>query len=101
MFAPYSYSTQHTHTLFLLVCVIAHDLHVYQIYGRANLFLLQLLDAFAMDRSTERERYHPFRRLPARTLLWHGSRAGNYCGILSQVCRAVAQHNCPPQPQSP
>ena len=40
-----------------------------------------------MSRKGEAKRFKPFKALPNRTLLWHGSRTTNFAGILSQVTR--------------
>lgn len=42
---------------------------------------------FKIGRQGERQRFHPFEELHNRQLLWHGSRATNYAGILSQGLR--------------
>lgn len=42
---------------------------------------------FKVKREGEYQRYRPFEELPNRQLLWHGSRATNYAGILSQGLR--------------
>ncbi|OXU23091.1 hypothetical protein TSAR_015014 [Trichomalopsis sarcophagae] len=44
-------------------------------------------EVFAAKRSGEESRYRPFKKLPNRKLLWHGSRVTNYAGILSQGLR--------------
>ncbi len=45
------------------------------------------LQIFRIDRDGEKKRYKPFKELPNRKLLWHGSRATNFAGILSQGLR--------------
>ncbi|XP_060074355.1 poly [ADP-ribose] polymerase 1-like [Ylistrum balloti] len=52
-----------------------------------NQYDLEVLDVFQIIRDGERVRYSPFRDLPNRQLLWHGSRTTNYAGILSQGLR--------------
>lgn len=42
---------------------------------------------FKIGRQGERQRFRPFEELHNRQLLWHGSRATNYAGILSQGLR--------------
>uniref|UniRef100_A0A674ATG4 Poly [ADP-ribose] polymerase n=1 Tax=Salmo trutta TaxID=8032 RepID=A0A674ATG4_SALTR len=42
---------------------------------------------FKIVREGEYQKYRPFQDLPNRQLLWHGSRATNYAGILSQGLR--------------
>ncbi|KAL7291310.1 hypothetical protein TKK_0014913 [Trichogramma kaykai] len=44
-------------------------------------------EVFIANRSGEEKRYKPFKKLPNRKLLWHGSRTTNYAGILSQGLR--------------
>ncbi|XP_057662049.1 poly [ADP-ribose] polymerase [Diorhabda carinulata] len=44
-------------------------------------------EVFTVKRQGEDKRYKPFRKLPNRKLLWHGSRVTNYAGILSQGLR--------------
>ncbi|KAL7019197.1 hypothetical protein ACKWTF_011043 [Chironomus riparius] len=46
-------------------------------------YKLEILEVFKVDRSGERRRYKPFKKLHNRQLLWHGSRLTNYAGILS------------------
>ena len=48
-----------------------------------NAFTLEIIDVFKVDRSGEKRRYKPFKKLHNRQLLWHGSRTTNYVGILS------------------
>ena len=45
------------------------------------------LQIFRIDRDGEKKRYKPFKELPNRRLLWHGSRTTNFAGILSQGLR--------------
>ncbi|XP_040286523.1 poly [ADP-ribose] polymerase 1 [Bufo bufo] len=52
-----------------------------------NAYDLEVLDIFKIAREGERQRYKPFRQLHNRQLLWHGSRATNFAGILSQGLR--------------
>lgn len=42
---------------------------------------------FKIERDGEFQRFRPFKDLPNRQLLWHGSRTTNYAGILSQGLR--------------
>lgn len=42
---------------------------------------------FKIGRQGERQRFRPFEELHNRQLLWHGSRATNYAGIMSQGLR--------------
>lgn len=46
-------------------------------------YSLEVLDVFKVDRTGEKRRYKPFKKLHNRQLLWHGSRLTNYVGILS------------------
>lgn len=48
---------------------------------------LEVEQVFEIDRKGEQTRYRPFKSLPNRRLLWHGSRVTNYAGILSQGLR--------------
>lgn len=49
--------------------------------------MLSPLKIFKVAREGEHQRYRPFEELHNRQLLWHGSRATNYAGILSQGLR--------------
>ena len=51
-----------------------------------NLYTLDIEQVFKVKRKGESKRFKPFKQLPNRKLLWHGSRVTNYAGILSQVC---------------
>ena len=46
-------------------------------------FELNLIQAYEVQREGEAARYWPFAKLENKKLLWHGSRATNYVGILS------------------
>ncbi|KAK7474692.1 hypothetical protein BaRGS_00034057 [Batillaria attramentaria] len=50
-------------------------------------YTLDVLDIFEVDREGEHQTYEPFKALPNRQLLWHGSRTTNFAGILSQGLR--------------
>merc|ERR1712179_428968 len=52
-----------------------------------NLYTLEIQDVFKVNRKNESKRFKPFKQLPNRKLLWHGSRVTNYAGILSQGLR--------------
>jgi len=52
-----------------------------------NLYTLEIQDVFKVHRKGESKRFKPFKQLPNRKLLWHGSRTTNYAGILSQGLR--------------
>ncbi|XP_043916143.1 poly [ADP-ribose] polymerase 1 [Protopterus annectens] len=52
-----------------------------------NTYELEVVDIFKICREGEYQRYRPFKELHNRMLLWHGSRATNYAGILSQGLR--------------
>ncbi|KAM9435896.1 poly [ADP-ribose] polymerase 1 [Clarias gariepinus] len=52
-----------------------------------NTYTLEVEEIFKIERDGEYQRYRPFKELPNRQLLWHGSRATNYAGILSQGLR--------------
>ncbi|XP_039295821.1 poly [ADP-ribose] polymerase [Nilaparvata lugens] len=50
-------------------------------------YKLEILDVFKVIRKDEEKRFKPFKKLPNRKLLWHGSRLTNWAGILSQGLR--------------
>ncbi|KAK8763975.1 hypothetical protein V5799_033404 [Amblyomma americanum] len=50
-------------------------------------YKLEILELFKVARNGEAKRFKPFRKLPNRKLLWHGSRLANFAGILSQGLR--------------
>merc|ERR1719233_1019026 len=50
-------------------------------------YSLEIEGIFKIARKGEAKRFKPFRALPNRTLLWHGSRTTNFAGILSQGLR--------------
>ncbi|XP_063237914.1 poly [ADP-ribose] polymerase [Bacillus rossius redtenbacheri] len=50
-------------------------------------YSLEIVDVFKIARKGEESRFKPFRKLPNRHLLWHGSRVTNFAGILSQGLR--------------
>ncbi|KAH7933704.1 hypothetical protein HPB49_015960 [Dermacentor silvarum] len=50
-------------------------------------YKLEILELFKVVKDGEAKRYKPFRKLPNRKLLWHGSRLANFAGILSQGLR--------------
>lgn len=52
-----------------------------------NTYTLEVEEIFKIEREGEYQRYRPFEELPNRQMLWHGSRATNYAGILSQGLR--------------
>ncbi|XP_063974241.1 poly [ADP-ribose] polymerase isoform X2 [Diachasmimorpha longicaudata] len=52
-----------------------------------TMYNLDIQDVFVIKRQGEEKRFKPFRKLPNRKLLWHGSRTTNYAGILSQGLR--------------
>ncbi|KAM9552071.1 poly [ADP-ribose] polymerase 1 isoform 1-T1 [Salvelinus alpinus] len=52
-----------------------------------NTYTLEVEEIFKIVREGEYQQYRPFQDLPNRQLLWHGSRATNYAGILSQGLR--------------
>uniref|UniRef100_A0AAQ6IDE4 Poly [ADP-ribose] polymerase n=1 Tax=Anabas testudineus TaxID=64144 RepID=A0AAQ6IDE4_ANATE len=52
-----------------------------------NTYTLEVQEMFKIVREGEYQRYRPFEELHNRQLLWHGSRATNYAGILSQGLR--------------
>lgn len=52
-----------------------------------NSYELEIDQVFTIKRQGEEQRFKPFKKLPNRKLLWHGSRTTNYAGILSQGLR--------------
>ena len=50
-------------------------------------YSLEIQEVFKVARKGEAKRFKPFRALPNRMLLWHGSRVTNFAGILSQGLR--------------
>ncbi|XP_011882597.1 PREDICTED: poly [ADP-ribose] polymerase isoform X2 [Vollenhovia emeryi] len=50
-------------------------------------YALEIEEVFVVKRNGEEQRFKPFKKLPNRKLLWHGSRTTNYAGILSQGLR--------------
>jgi len=50
-------------------------------------YTLEIQEIFKVSRKGEAKRFKPFKALPNRTLLWHGSRTTNFAGILSQGLR--------------
>ncbi|XP_060772355.1 poly [ADP-ribose] polymerase 1 [Neoarius graeffei] len=52
-----------------------------------NTYTLEVEEIFKINRDGEYQRYRPFKDLPNRQLLWHGSRTTNFAGILSQGLR--------------
>ncbi|XP_066550886.1 poly [ADP-ribose] polymerase 1 [Amia ocellicauda] len=52
-----------------------------------NTYTLEVEEIFKIVREGEYQRYRPFKDLPNRQLLWHGSRTTNLAGILSQGLR--------------
>ncbi|CAH1792738.1 unnamed protein product [Owenia fusiformis] len=52
-----------------------------------NMYDLEVQEIFKVQREGEAKRYKPFKALPNRKLLWHGSRSTNFAGILSQGLR--------------
>merc|ERR1712223_796099 len=50
-------------------------------------YSLQIEEIFKVSRKGEAKRFKPFKALPNRKLLWHGSRTTNFAGILSQGLR--------------
>ncbi|XP_067274128.1 poly [ADP-ribose] polymerase 1 [Pseudorasbora parva] len=52
-----------------------------------NTYTLDVEEIFKIEREGEYQRFRPFKELPNRQLLWHGSRTTNYAGILSQGLR--------------
>lgn len=49
----------------------------------------ELKHLFAVNRADEEKRFHPYENSSDRKLLWHGSRVGNFMGILKQGLRVT------------
>lgn len=47
----------------------------------------ELVHLLAVNRGDEENRFRPFEKESNRKLLWHGSRVGNFMGILKQGLR--------------
>jgi len=58
----------------------------------SNGSMLDVVDIFRIDRQGETGRFQPFRRLPNRTLLCHGTRVANAIGIMR--CRIPSLSHC-------
>jgi len=69
--------------------VIAKYLEVGQPIHFEGQKTLKLIDAFAVERAGERQRFATFATKSNRMLLWHGSRLSNFAGILSQGMRVA------------
>ena len=52
-----------------------------------TMYKLEIEQVFKVSRNGEEKRFKPFKKLPNRKLLWHGSRTTNYAGILSKGLR--------------
>ena len=52
-----------------------------------NLYTLDIVNIFKVNRKGEEKRFKPFKKLPNHKLLWHGSRTTNFAGILSTGLR--------------
>ncbi|KAK0056913.1 poly [ADP-ribose] polymerase 1 [Biomphalaria pfeifferi] len=52
-----------------------------------NMYDLEIMDVLKVVREGESKMFRPFKELNNRMLLWHGSRATNFAGILSQGLR--------------
>ena len=52
-----------------------------------TLYKLEIQEIFKVARDGEEKRFKPYKKLPNRKLLWHGSRTTNYAGILSKGLR--------------
>lgn len=69
------------------------DLNEYQLVTKymksTSKARFDLVHLFAVNRADEATRFHPFEKEANRKLLWHGSRVGNFMGILKQGLRAT------------
>ncbi|KAF3422106.1 hypothetical protein E2986_01385 [Frieseomelitta varia] len=62
--------------------------YVQNTHGKTHtLYELEIEEIFVIKRQGEDTRYKPFRKLPNKKLLWHGSRTTNFAGILAQGLR--------------
>ncbi|CAK9797855.1 Poly [ADP-ribose] polymerase [Anthophora quadrimaculata] len=62
--------------------------YVQNTHGKTHTqYELEIEDVFVIKRQGEDSRYKPFKKLPNKKLLWHGSRTTNFAGILSQGLR--------------
>jgi len=52
-----------------------------------TMYNLEVIDIIKITRQGEKQTFRPFKELPNRKLLWHGSRTTNFAGILSQGLR--------------
>ncbi|XP_019406185.1 PREDICTED: poly [ADP-ribose] polymerase 2 isoform X1 [Crocodylus porosus] len=85
---------RHYHRLGCELCALDRDTHDFQVLEQYLLtthapthrdYSMELLEAFALRRPSEETTFRA--DLPNRVLLWHGSRLGNWMGILSQGLR--------------
>ncbi|XP_025049899.1 poly [ADP-ribose] polymerase 2 isoform X2 [Alligator sinensis] len=85
---------QHYRRLGCELCALDRDTHDFQVLEQYLLtthapthrdYSMELLEAFALRRPSEETAFRA--DLPNRVLLWHGSRLGNWMGILSQGLR--------------
>ncbi|KAK4515576.1 uncharacterized protein ATC70_010527 [Mucor velutinosus] len=69
------------------------DLNEYQLVTKymnsTSKSKFDLVHLFAVNRADEAARFRPFEKEANRKLLWHGSRVGNFMGILKQGLRAT------------
>merc|ERR1719483_1813957 len=52
-----------------------------------TMYNLEVIDIIKITRQGEKQTFRPFKELPNRKLLWHGSRTTNFAGIPSQGLR--------------
>lgn len=80
------FSYLNSQTGFLDVYCILINMKIIGIPG--NYWIITIMLIYLLDNiSGESSRFAPFKQLHNRRLLWHGSRATNYAGILSQGLR--------------
>lgn len=69
------------------------DLNEYQLVSNymnsTSKSKFEMVHLFAVNRADEATRFRPFEKEANRKLLWHGSRVGNFMGILKQGLRAT------------
>ncbi|KAL7332977.1 hypothetical protein PS15p_201946 [Mucor circinelloides] len=71
----------------------SEDLNEYQLVSNymnsTSKSKFEMVHLFAVNRADEATRFRPFEKEANRKLLWHGSRVGNFMGILKQGLRAT------------
>lgn len=73
---------------FKMICKYARNSHA----PYHTNYTLEVLDAFAVERRGEKEKFQKFASFGNRMLLWHGSRLINFAGILSNGLKIAPPH---------